>query len=606
MSLIETSQFAGGINNHLAKHLVPEGQAVDMLDCVVTSGAINPTKTQVAAKPVVDGFAKYQNSAGTRSIVRWGNEFYWSDNDSEELGSTLGYVGISAPDTPLSIKPTISGNRFIGKYQYLVTFETDDGFESAATLPGFELNPAEVETRTEVRELNPEEDLQAFNALHYRPNKRYGYNAGARVSYNGRDWECIQGFYGELNQSGSLSVVTNRTRYTSIKDWQKPGQDSGKYWKDVTDTTLSIEGYDEIQIANIPKPTEAAVTKVNIYRTVADGGEFFLLDTVAPGTQNITDSIADSSLILGRLLSLSLASSPPIYRSVNGEFIQLGGKYMTEVAGNFYLANGSRVYISGQGDPHGYDPLNFREFDDEVTGIARLVGGVLVFTANRVHRLSGTTLADSEQIQIPVQQGCPNWRTITYLRNRPIWQSYDGVCGYSPYDQREGERVEIITENKYDFSRQGDFAFVVEDTLFLMFSNEAVCIDFRSGDIYRRTVTGKWSWYDKVADKMYLSSGGGGYTLLDGGVDRKWVYESPDILGDSLNTLKDFRRIWLDNDQDVVVNLIVDDKKVNSVTVSPARKPVYLPAGTIGKRLRLRLQGEGTLQGATLQYNKLR
>jgi len=601
MPIAEISKFVGGINNHIVPHLLPSEAATDMLNCNITSGSIEPLQSATSASPTVDGFASNQDLEGNRSIVKWGEEYFWSNNNSEVLESTLGYVGIESPSQPPLARPKSRGNRFIGKYQYVCTFETDDGYESAPFLPDGDLKIATVETESEVRTLVPATDVDDFNPQNYKYRKRRGYEAGARVTWQGRTWECIQSFSGEAAPQGS----GNYPRYQAVQSWQYPGQ-APDLWRDVTDVEVTVEGYDTIVLSNIPQPTENQVKYVNIYRTVANGGEFFLVERNEVGLTTYVDALPDSTLIAGNLLNLNQANQAPIYKSVNGDYQRFGGKYMTEVGGRFYLASGSRVYVSGQNNPHGWNPLNYREFEDTVTGMAKLANAVLVFTANRTYRISGATLEDAVQVQLPVQQGCPNWKTISYFRNRPVWQSYDGVCAYSPYTDREGEFVEIVTENRYDFTEQASFATANEDVYYLVFDNsEAVCIDFIHKSIYRRDFKAKWTWYDSDGDALYLSDGNS-YTRLDGGSDLPWEYQTIDIALESLNELKDYRRIWLDNTANVTVEIYVDGTLKGEVLVRPDRKPVYLPKGTIGRVMKLRLKGQGTCEAIRIQYTKLR
>jgi len=366
--------FNGGINNFVQPHLLEQNQSVDLLDADVTDGAIssfNSTRITDTNNP----FLTNQNSNGTRSLIRWDNQFYFSDNETQELNSTLGFMGIDPPLGIPSLNAINIGNLFSGEFKYTVTFLTDDGFESSPFQPDDLTQTANIQTRIE-NTIMVTADFPEFSRWHiFRADSNgnhYGYHAGEKVTYQGRNWEA--------------RVDVRTTRRFPLPPENFPGVNLA-LWRDVTEIQITATGFDRIIVSNLPTSTLSAVTKLNIYRTIADGSTYFLLATIEKDTNTYEDSTSDQSLLLNKQLNLSQLNFPPIFRSITGTFRRVGGRFLTEVDGVFFLANDDRVYFSRQSDPHSWDPNNFVKFDDVITAIAKEEDGVLVFTENRTYQL---------------------------------------------------------------------------------------------------------------------------------------------------------------------------------------------------------------------------
>ena len=131
MAEIATNIFNGGINNVIESHLLAPNFSKDLRNCKIQNGAISSANAPKILQNLPDEGLIYQT--GNRSIVRFAGNYYWSDNETGELNSSLGYLGVPSPNTKAVARAGVAGARFAAAktYKYLYTFITADGYRSA-------------------------------------------------------------------------------------------------------------------------------------------------------------------------------------------------------------------------------------------------------------------------------------------------------------------------------------------------------------------------------------------------------------------------------------------------------------------------------------------
>lgn len=578
MPVLTLNDFRGGINNWAEPYAIEATQAVDLLDTDISSGAIKAWQASVA---VTDQPAHLAYRTASRSVAKFGENYFWSDNTNGGLGSSLGYVGVTPPSTLPSVTFGVRGTRFTGSYKYVATFETAVGVESApcpvAGVDGlfFTTINATRETRNLISA-----DYPAYSAIHPFQPYFYGYHAGDRVTFNGYDYECVQDF-------------TYYTGYGALPATYEPGA-SETYWKDISTYTISSDGYDSL-VVTLPTPSDAAITYINLYRTASDDTDFYLVAQLPRGTTEHTDTLPDTDLLLQSALATADSHKPPT-----------DAKYLSELNEVFYCASGTKVYISDQSNPHGWNPLLFVTYPDTVTGISSDKDGLLVFTANRTYRLTGSTLADIVTIDLQVDQGCPNWRTIAAFRNYPVWCSNDGVCIYSGVANQEGKYVTVVTENIYEFTSAPDHAVTSNGVYWTFTSSGAVCFDLRSGGrIYRRSVTADRAWYDADNDRLLVEVSGVWYQT-DSGANQTWEYTSPDLSGGDLLVNKMWRRVFVNIDTTATLSVYLDGTLAQTFSITGGGiEKRFFPRGSRGTWIQVKVSSTGTLRSIGLEYTAL-
>lgn len=131
MPEIDIQAFNGGINNIVEDHLLDTHFSKDLRNCRINDGAITNAVAPKVFEGILDPGLKYQT--GNRSLLKFGTNYYWSDNDTGELDSSLGYMGVTTPLTKPAATQGVIGGRFPSGsiYKYLYTYRTVHGFRSA-------------------------------------------------------------------------------------------------------------------------------------------------------------------------------------------------------------------------------------------------------------------------------------------------------------------------------------------------------------------------------------------------------------------------------------------------------------------------------------------
>ena len=601
MSEFQLITFKGGLANRIRPHLLEPEFATELVDADVVDGSLRAFG-DIATTPSSHDYFNRQTNTGSRSLVKWSGKYYWSDNDTGVIGSDLGYVGIDPPDGSASLRSLERGNRFAGVYQYLFTYETENGFESSYNPLERIARRSSIDTGVEERTLIPQEDVDEYTPHNLVTSKLNGYAEGDVVNYNGLTYRCSGFLQGESNFEGSGIYVNGQP----LGPWQAPGADSGRFWEDITGVVITILGTQSIQLRDIPRPATGSPAKyINIYRTIADGGTFFYVDRISTGSNIYKDTTDDVKISLNRSLNLAALNYPPLSIETGDEaWTTVGGKYLTVEDGTFYLAYKDRVYLSAQDNPHGWDPARFLEFDDEVTGIAAEDRGVLVFTKNRTYHVTGTQISDIVRRWIPNYQGCPNWRTISYLFDTPIWLSYDGLTKFGYEPNISVERISVLSEKIHTFSDNITFAVVANDIYYAFRSDgKCTCVDFRRGGvIYERTLDADTAVYDEDNDRLLIEKNGV-ISEVGAGDPLTYTYVSPDLNFEK-PVPKRLRLLYLNATDDVEVSAFVDgEKKFTSTSKGTGDRKLYFTPGLVGDYFRIGFSSVGEVKRASIEYN---
>ena len=630
--------FSGGVNTFIDPQKLPPTHAVDVSNAEIVSGSI-------ASVPAPDGIStpiipevKY-NPTGNRSLAKFGEAYYWSDNDTGELSSSLGYIGVRPPESsPGVIKQwpgvtTESTARFDGTYKYAAIFNTFDGFSSAPSasleMDNFWTN---VETTTISTTASPTNAprfsaTKLWHVVHPLPHysmitavvsshdvtstdqRSYRYAAGSVVEYGGRAYKTYVDYESVPSDPARIFKKNLRGWTTPAEPLLPPGtpyQWPVSPWVDITGVLNHVRGADIIEI-EVPASSETSVVSVTILRTVKNGSTFYPLVTLPNGTGSYMDMTEDTNLVL-QVPPVLTNHTPPV--DENPPFS--GGKFLTALHEVFYLAVGDRLYLSEQSNPHAWDPLKFMVFEDEITALVPTQASVIVFTKNRRYFITGSTFADLQKVQLPTLQGCPNWRTATTVGNHIVWQSNDGVAIFGKQPEIEGDQVQLLTADKYTFDKIANFAVSANEVYYMFFDDHVVAIDFKHGaTITKRNINGlSASVYDQNDDRLYFLTSLGRWEEDGTGDDATWSYTTPRLepapdKNEGTRLPKKLRRLWVDADNDVDMTVFVDgEERWSKVLKKRARRDLstYFKAGLIGQDVQFRFSSKGTMRSFTVDF----
>lgn len=328
------------------------------------------------------------------------------------------------------------------------------------------------------------------------------------------------------------------------------------------------------------------VSYAKVYRTGENGADFYCVGEIHTSAGNLLDKTTDTTLALLEALDTVDNFPPPD-----------GGKYLSETGGVFFLAVGDNLFFSRQGNPHAWPKLQFVGFDDEITGISPEFQGILVFTRNNTYRVVGAE--DPETITktfIPGNQGCINFRSISFLNNTPIWLSNDGLCAWDGYN------LAVITNGLLHVKNLSvRCATSYDDVYYLFHADGAIVYDQRVGVFRKLGFTCSYCWYDGDADRMYMQIDGYVYAFGEGDKAR-FKYKSP-LIGNSEITQKRFVEFAASCSEEYTLTIFLDGVQRFKKDIPLAgRHRLKLPFSMLGRHAQVQVESTGALSEVALSY----
>jgi hypothetical protein len=201
MGTFFTSQFVGGMNEVLSPSLLERDTAAYLANADVENGKIKAAKTPLLLPQTSpSSFGHYGNQ--NRSVVKWYNRTYWSNNNAKSEpfygGREENYLGIPFPDYKKEVLIEKEDGDFLGTYKYCITYVNKNGWESA---PG---------------SINKYEKIVSFDNEKAKitvtwSDTKVSYAKIYRTQKEGADFYCV----GEIKNPGD-SLVDNVDDYSLV------------------------------------------------------------------------------------------------------------------------------------------------------------------------------------------------------------------------------------------------------------------------------------------------------------------------------------------------------------------------------------------------------
>lgn len=495
MSYFTANSFSG-MNNWIHPGLLNSNTAVNLVDAEVTDGKLLPLKLPLPIESTAEQLGFYGGI--DKSIVKWYDRTYWSNNKSFEApfyGGLEEPLGVPYPKEHPQPE-TVSGDfedGLTGDYKYCWCYVNFNGWESA------------------------------------------------------------------------------------------PCSEDGPLW-------VSISADNQYIKITAPETFPEGIDYIKIYRTSDKGADFYCVGEIRTPSGEFIDKTDDITLVM-----LEKASSFENYPPPDM------GRYLTESGGVFFLAVGSKVYFSVQGNPHAWPRLNFVGVDDTITGITPQFQGVLVFTHSDTYRITGAddpaTLVKS---LIPGNQGCTNYNTISHLANAPVWLSNDGICLW------DGESIAIVNQGVIETKRlEPRFAVSGNDVYYLFTVGKIIVFDRRNGTVFRelswKNYDFDYGWYNGAADQIYLAKSQKVYEFGNG-KKGELLYLSPYIGGSEMAIHKYFEfNIFCT--EPCTIFFFVDDRRIIKKINSKGRTRLKFPFATTGKKMQIQITTSGMLSEFSVLFD---
>lgn len=368
-------------------------------------------------------------------------------------------------------------------------------------------------------------------------------------------------------QTGTYTYVF--TYYNSVKDIEsQPSPVSDEI-------VVTSQG---VRLTNLSVSSDSQVDKKRIYRVGGDLGRFSLVDTINNTTTVYNDSLSDVD-IDGALMNAN-------------DYDQClpGMKYLTEAYGIMFGALGDKLYFSIAGQPTYWPSTNFIGLPVEITGIAAINIGVLVFTAYKTYIITGTSQGSFAKRLFSGDQGCAYFESIQYAKNTLFWASSDGICVV------DGTQVKVLSREKLGSTTLAvvNSAFYNEVYYALKVDGSILAYDFRYGTLLKE-LTLDITNIIVAEDILYGYKTDTYFSLFAHEDSESFDYTSPKLSDGSLTLRKVYKSIFIYSSGSVTVKVFIDgiERASRTFTTTDSHEVKVKEEYKNGYHIQFKLSGTG-------------
>ena len=303
----------------------------------------------------------------------------------------------------------------------------------------------------------------------------------------------------------------------------------------------------KVNVGGFVVSTDPQVDFIRLYRLGGTITSYTLVVEKANDAIDYLDNIADVDLAGSHILDSYT------YREAPNEL-----KYIKESYAMLFGAVGDKLYYSEIGKPDAWPVTNYIDFDKDITGIAMIQSGILVFTKFKTYIITGTSPDTFSRFLFDGEQGCLSHYTIKFTNNSLIWLSSDGICNTS------GGLIDVISLPLLGpLSLSGvNNAEVLNRAYYLSHSEGILVFDFRYNTIVR-TISTNVDWLDKHNDLLFSNISGDTYSMFTSDELLEYHYKSPILTEGAFSNLKSYKDFYIRYNGEINIKLYIDGKEVN-------------------------------------------
>ena len=268
---------------------------------------------------------------------------------------------------------------------------------------------------------------------------------------------------------------------------------------------------------------------------------------------------------------------------------------MIEAYGTFFAASGSKVYYTdGQGNPNYWPATNYINFHANVTGLAVIPIGIVVFTNMRTYIITGTNASTFTEYPISSTQGCINAKSIVEYNNTIMFLSANGICTIS------GTVVEVVSKFKLGQQTYNSInAVLYNEVYYVQLADKSlVILDTRYGVTFYDYDFGT-NWLVVANNVLYGQLPAGGLYEFFAGADTPYEYSTGNLTDGRSSELKQYNDIYLYVEGTHTLKTYINDNLVatKSITGNGTPSQVTVPQDLQrGSYIRFDLTGTGTVK----------
>lgn len=333
--------------------------------------------------------------------------------------------------------------------------------------------------------------------------------------------------------------------------------------------------------------TDPQVDTIRVYRNGGALTNYTLVGTKANDTSNYTDDIADIDLAGNHILDSWEYKEAPMYL-----------KYLHESYAMLFGSVKDKLWYSNIGQPAYWPATNFIDFPDDITGIASIQGGLIVFTMYKAYLITGTSPETFSKQLLDGEQGCISHYSIKYTDNNLLWLSNDGICATT------GGMINVISLPILGIMNLQGFnnCEVYERGYYMSYADGILVFDFKYNTMVKFIDT-KVDWLHRHNDTMYGNIGGDTYSLFTGS-DLVYKYRSPVLTDGSYSVRKDYKDFYIKYNGPITLRVYIDgDLKNEKELTGDSCYNLKALASSSGYGLEIEIEGTGEV--SEIEYKAL-
>lgn len=591
------NDFSGGLNIRVAPSLLQPTESQVYTNIDNAAGSIRPIKGSVLHTASVNKYfawyyaaSEFIFSATAKTTVEYKDVLYSTNPGSYPTkydGTDTYRLGIVKPSTPLTVTrlyekgytELTTGDLPLGTHQYILV-NTVAG-ASGDIVTKTDITAVLTGSNDAVRILW-EADTGSTN-IYRLYNGTYRKVNATPVS---ADYDDV--VY-DISAGAELGAIYSET-YSYVYTYYNSTNGNESAPCDPSEEIIAYEplgseyGNSRLDLATFTATADAQVDKFRVYRIGGALSNYTLVATLDDTATVYVDNTSDIDLAGNHVLdTLGYQEAPTDLR------------YMTEAYAMLFGALDDKLYYSNIAVPDAWPATNFIDFDDTITGMAPVQGGLLVFTMFKTYIVVGTTPSSFSKYLVDSEQGCLGHNTIEFVNGSVVWLSQDGLCTTT------GGSAQIISLPQLGkLSLTGvQNAQVLDSVYYLAHDAGILVMDFRY-NVTVRNIGLVVDWLGAYADSLYFTQGGDLYTMF-AGENMAYVYKSPMLTDGSYSHLKIYKDFYIKYNGNVKVTLYVDGEVINTKELS-GNKSYNLKALSGSEGYGLEIELEGTAEISEIEY----
>lgn len=577
--------FEGGLNTRLSPQLIGQNEAVVYENIDNEQGILAPVVSKTDSGLRTKRFATYHEASDTwvssetyQDSVEFQKVLYLSDGANKPQkysGTVLQNLGIDAPTlvpivtantsvdapTDADLLPGMAGDLPSTTHYYILA--NDDGtFLSAPLSLSIDLTNNRF---TELQDslLREEERLgPTFLNASSLANRRVTIQNVKGLVYGANGVNVYRSYGGEYYLVGNLTNdadtladtvydISGNARYADASFAPISGTIQYLYtFVNSVDGTESVpspisaeqEILSKVVLTDLQVSSDPQVDRKRIYRLGGLLTVFTLVEEIPNTDITYTDELKDTE-VQGTVLS-----------ALNNNQAPTGLAHITEAYAMLFGAEGPKLRFTAIGTPNYWSEFFFLNFSSDITGIAPVTNGLLVFTKFKTYIVTGTGPTTLSQAILDANQGCIDSSSIQFIRNAAVWASSDGICSSN------GSVINVVSKPKMGKLSLSPVDSTVHDQVYYLQEADGaiLALDFRYNSILKRLSLGT----DALAvadDVLYGHKDGIQYSLFTASTVETLKYTSPRFVEGTKTKEKYYKKVYIYSEGDIIVKIYINN-----------------------------------------------